>query len=168
MSDPPALASASPGSGRRPLAFRRRQLGRLKWLVPLALVALVGLYELGPARWMLASFGVTAHLIADFCVYGTVGPSLAYVLLHLWERWLEEREASETQARVLALTREHVEVSRQLNDDAVQVLFAASTLLHSIKTELPPAAAEQMDATERSLGQAIEQLRNYLLNRPPP
>ena len=154
-----------------PLSALRRRLGLLKWLVPAGLMLIVAIYELGPARWILNALGARYHLVAEILVYGTLGPALAFVLLDLLGRWLEERETSELQAKVLAQAREHVRVSRQLNDDALQTLFAASLLLDTIESgarDLPPGVAVQLQAAARALDRAIQQLHAELLKQPPP
>jgi signal transduction histidine kinase len=177
MSNAPRPQPQSPAlrrdSRRLPLdrlALQRR-LGLLKRLIPAGLIVLVIFYELGPARWVHDVGGVQYHFWADMLIYGTVGPMLAFWLLDVLGRWLEERQTTELQARLLAEVREHARISRQLNDDALQILFAASVLLDSIESnvpELPPGVAAQLREADQSLGQAIHQLRAHLLNQGPP
>lgn len=153
------------------LAALRRRLSLLQKLVPIGLLLLVIVYEIGPARWIHDRLGDTYHFVAEILVYGTVGPALAYMLLDFLGRWLEERETSELQAKVLAQAREHARISHQLSDEAVQALFAASMLLTSFKSslsELPPEVAPQLREAEQGLHQAIQQLRAHLLNDPSP
>jgi signal transduction histidine kinase len=145
----------------------RQGLRRMKWLIPLGMVALVVAFELGPVVWIHNRLGQFYHLLSEIAFYGTVGPLLAYLSLVLLERWLDERETAELQARALNQAREHVAVSRQLNDDALQTLFAASLLLDSMKdraTNLPPEVAAQLKSAEGSLETAIQKLRHYLLS----
>jgi signal transduction histidine kinase len=131
---------------------------------------IVALYELGPARWIHDRLGVTYHFIAEILIYGTVGPALAYVLLDLLGRWWEERETTELQAQVLGQAQKHIQVDRQLDDDALQNLFAASVLIDSIQADpqpLPPEVAAQLRAADQALKQAIRQLGPHLEQRPP-
>lgn len=143
-------------------------LALLTWLVPAAMVLLVVGYEFGPARWIYLTFGFRYHLVIEILLFGTLGPALAFVMLQLLGRWLEERDTSELQAQLLARTRAEAEGSRQLNDDALQVLFAAGMLIDTLKAgneELPPEMRSQVEETERSLQDAVGQLRNHLLKR---
>lgn len=147
----------------------RRRLSLLKWLVPACLVFLVVVYELGPSRWIHDGLGSDHHFVVEILVYGTVGPTLAFLVLHLLDYWLEERETTELQALVLAHARERVRISRELSDDALQILFAASTLLATLKTATPdlsPETAAALRETEQALSHAIQQLRDHLQAQP--
>lgn len=150
-----------------PLAALRRWLVRLRWLVPASLVMLVVAYEVGPASWIYASLGYRFHLLAEILLFGTVGPALAFILLDLLGRWLEECETSDLQTQILAQARERIQNSRQLNDDALQALFAAGILVASLQSgraEFPREMVTRLEETERALHQAIERLRTSLLD----
>jgi len=99
-------------------------------------------------------------------IFGTVGPLLAFFALSLLEQWFEERETSDLQAEILADARRDSERSRQLSDDAIQVLFAASALissLQSVQAEIPMEYVSQLKNTETALDSAIRNLRLHLL-----
>jgi signal transduction histidine kinase len=156
---------------RLPLAWSafRRRLVWLKWLAPAGLVLLVILYEVGPSRWINDTFGAPYHSLAEILVYGTIGPVLTFLLLEYLGRWLEERETSELQAMILTQARETARIDRELNDNALQAMFATSVLLDSIKSSLPhlpPEVATQLQAADKSLDGAIHQLREHLLHPP--
>jgi hypothetical protein len=143
------------------LSAVRRRLGVLRWLVPAAMFILVVLYEAGPARWILNTYGAGYHLAAELAVYGLLGPIAAAILLNLLGRWIEERETTELQARALAQARAHAEQTRHLTDDILQTMFAVSTLIGSLEAranELPDGAADQLRATHRALDDAIQRL----------
>ncbi len=115
--------------------------------------------------------GVEFHYAVDILVYGTVGPVLAFLLLNVLGRWLDERETSELQAAILAQARERARRTQQLNDDTVQALFAASLLLHSAQSglpEAPPDVSAQLRAADQSLDKAIHRLREHLLSHSAP
>ncbi len=142
-------------------------LHNLKWTIPLALALLVAGYELLPAIWIHDTWGVGFHALLDMFLFGTIGPAIVYVLLNFLERWLEERETSDLQAQILQRAREDAHHSRQLNDDAVQVLFSASALIESLKanhSELPPDTLAHIEITEQALDKAIRELRAHLLD----
>jgi signal transduction histidine kinase len=141
----------------------------LSWIVPLAMFALVVGYEVGPSRWIHESLGYRYHLAAEILFYATLGPALAFAILKLLQRWLEERDTSDLQAHLLARTRAEAEGSRQLNDDALQVLFAAGVLIDMLKAgngdTVPPDLRERIDQTEKALQEAVAQLRSHLLEK---
>ncbi len=152
------------------LSALRRRMRRLQFIVPLGLFVLVALYELGPAEWIHKVGGESYHMLAELVVYGTIGPALAYVLLHFIDRWLEERETTEAQSQLLAQIEARANASSQLHDDALQTLFAASLLLDSLESkvhDLSPSAQADLKATEQAIDQAIQQLRHHLLAHPP-
>ena len=147
----------------------RHRLHLLKWLIPAVLVVVVVVFEAGPSEWLKAAYGSAIHLAIDILLYGTLGPVLAYLGLVILERWLEERDTAELQAQALAQAREQMRISRQLNDDALQTLFAASLLLNSMESgagQLPTDVATQLGAADEALHHAIHSLRDHLLSRP--
>ncbi|MFQ5436099.1 MAG: hypothetical protein ACE5FD_14600 [Anaerolineae bacterium] len=149
------------------LGYLRGRLHRLKWAIPLSLVILVVGYELLPALWVQNTWGFAPHALMDVLLFGTIGPAIVYILLNFLERWLEERETSDLQAKILQKAQEDARHSRQLNDDAVQVLFSASTLIESLKTshpELPSDTIAHIEITEKALDKAIRDLRVHLLD----
>jgi signal transduction histidine kinase len=143
----------------------RRRLKILRWLLPLSLVGLVIIYELGPARLVFERLGLQSHFVSEILFFGTIGPILAFLLIDMIGRWLDERDTSDWQAQLLAQAQEEARLSRQLNDDALQVLFAAGTLLEtckSIAAELSPEKVEAIEQTERSVNETIDRLRSHL------
>lgn len=145
---------------------------RVRWLrriLPVGLLLLVVIYEVGPAYWIHDAIGEQYHFLAEILVYGTVGPVLAFLSLDLLDRWLEERATTEAQAQRLAQIDAHAKISQQLNDDALQMLFAASILLASLKStweDLPPDTRYNLLETEQALDRAIQQLRDHLQAQP--
>ena len=139
----------------------------LQWMVPLGLVLVVVIYQIGPARWILESLGEEQHLIAEILVFAVVGPVLAYWLLHFLRRWIDEREISELQAQLLAHTREQARISHELSDKALQTLFAASILLSALQSslgDLTPEEASTLLKSQEALNSAIQQIRDHLEN----
>lgn len=144
----------------------RRNIERIKWLIPLGLVLVVIAYEVGPSRWVYDSFGFTYHLLVEIFLFGTVGPVLVFVLLELFGRWIEEKETSELQSSLLAKANEKELAVRQIGDDTIQVLFATSLLITTFKADqanLPPNTAAQIEVTEQALQEAIQRLRSHVL-----
>jgi signal transduction histidine kinase len=145
----------------------RRQLGLFKWLIPAGLMLLVIVYELGPARWLNDGLGFSYHLLVEIVLFGTLGPALAFVLLDLLGRWVDEKETADLQAKLLAEANEKEIIVRQVSDDTLQVLFATSLLIATMKSDhfdLPSETAAQIEATEQELQEAIDRLRFHLLS----
>lgn len=143
------------------LSAVHRRLGLLRWIVPSAMFLMVVLYEAGPARWILITYGLSYHMAAEMTLYGLLGPALAAILLDLLGRWLQERETTELQSRALAQAREHAELTHRLSDDILQDLFAASALVGSLKdraADLPSDTADHLQATYRALDDSIQRL----------
>ena len=141
--------------------YLRQRVDRLRWLAPAGLLLLVIINELGLARWVEAHIGHTASVTLDILIYGSVGPVLAYLLLTVVGRWLEERETSEAQAEALHRVRAQAQHSHDLTDDALQTLFATSLMLDTLARELPnlsPEATAQYREAEKAVNRAIEQL----------
>ena len=149
------------------VARLRERVSLLKWLIPVGLMFLVAVYKFGPAQWIYAQGGVNSQIVADVLIFGTVGPVFAFFALNLLEQWFEERETSDLQAEILADARSESERSRQLNDDAIQALFAASALISSLQSaqaEIPMEYITHLRDTEAALDGAIRNLRLHLLS----
>ena len=81
---------------KMPLAERIRWL---QWRVPLALIAVVVLYQLGPAFFVQRYFGHLVHYSIEIAFYSLAGPIVTWITLAWIRRWLAEKEAVEQQAR---------------------------------------------------------------------
>jgi signal transduction histidine kinase len=139
----------------------RRRLGQLRWLVPVGLMALVIVNELGLARWVHLHWGDAASIALNILIYGSVGPVMAYLTLTFIGRWLEERETSALQSQALHRARAQAQRHHDLTDDALQTLFATSLILNNLAGGLPdlsPEAAGQFREAEQAVNRAIEQL----------
>lgn len=93
---------------------------------------------------------------------------LAYLLLDYIARWLEEKETSDLQAQVLSETREQMNISRKLNDDALQTLYATSIYLNTLASAMPDMPQELLakkEETKRGLERAMQGLREHLQNQ---
>jgi len=143
----------------------RRKFRLLKWLIPLGLVLLVVVYELGPSRWVYNSLGFTYHLAIEILIFGSVGPLLAFFLLEMLGRWTEEKETAELQANLLAQAKEKELEVRQISDDTLQVLFATSLLITTIKSDqsdLSPNTATHIQITEEALRKVMQRVSAHL------
>jgi hypothetical protein len=137
----------------------------LRWVVPLVTAMMVIIFEFGPAHWIHSHYGDQSYVIAQILFYGTTGPLMTFLLLNSLGHWLEERETSELQAHVLAHAQEQVKLSKALSDDALQTLFATSTLLTTLRSssrDLPAETRYALDRMDSALDQVILELRQYL------
>ena len=147
-------------------ASRSTALRRLSWLVPVSMFLLVVAYQLGPARWIHTHLGYPYHIAAEIIVFGTAGPLVALGFSYLLRRWLEERDTSELQSQLLERARAEAKRSRELNDDALQVLFAAGAMLDALKAAHPALDEDlllEMERTEEALQTAVQQLHSRLM-----
>ena len=149
-----------------PRGLMLKRFSLLRRIVPLGMMLLVIFYQIGPARWIHDRWGYPYHIVAEIIVFAAIGPTLAFILLHLFERWLEERDTSDLQAELLKRARQEARRSRQLNDDALQVLFAAGAVIDTLKETHPglsPESVAQVESTKEALQESVEQLRSHLL-----
>lgn len=77
----------------------RQRIATLRWVLPLGFSALATLYQLLWARWVHDTYGDPAHFAIEILFYSTAGPLLAFWMLTLIGRWLDEKEHVEKQAR---------------------------------------------------------------------
>ena len=71
----------------------------LQWRIPLVLIIIVILYQLGPARIVDEELGHLMHYSIEIAFYSLLGPAATWVTLTWIGRWLAEKEAVEQQAR---------------------------------------------------------------------
>jgi signal transduction histidine kinase len=141
------------------------RLRLLRWVLPLSTAALVIFYQLVVSHWIHYNWGEGYRSMLELLFYGTAGPVFAFLMLDIFARWMEEKETSELQSQVLAQTREHIDAGRQLNDQALQTLYATSIYLASLKRlnhDLPAEVKSQLEETERVLDIAMRDLRAHL------
>lgn len=141
----------------------RTNLHLWRWLVPLLLALMVIGYELLISRWLYQHAGYQTHLLVDTLLFGTVGPLLVFIVLYFVDRWQQERQTSDLQAQMMTNLRDDVTRCRDLNDEAVQVLFSTHALIEAIKPDLPPASLQAIERTEAAIDHHIRRLRHHLL-----
>lgn len=137
--------------------------------LPIFVIVLVAVYLLGPARWIHNSYGIEYHMWVELIFFGSIGPLVAFLVLDLLARWIDERQTSELQARVLEEARADAHQTRMLSDNALQAMFAASMQLASLRTQvpdLPPEATRALDEANHALQRAVYPLRSFLEKQP--
>src|SRR5512134_1037600 len=77
----------------------RRRVAVLRWTLPLSFALVAALYQWGFARWVHDTYGDLVHFGVEILFYSTVGPLLAFLILTLIGRWLDDKERAEKHAR---------------------------------------------------------------------
>jgi len=77
-----------------------RRIKILRILLPVGFAAVAIFYQLGVANWVHDKYGEDVHYFAEILFFATVGPLLAYWVLTLIGRWLDEKRFAEEQARL--------------------------------------------------------------------
>jgi hypothetical protein len=148
----------------------RHKLRLLRWLVPVTMALLVIAYEALPGPWLLAHYGLGVHTAVEILLFGTFGPLLAFIVLDFFGRWVDERDTSDLQARLVAEARADVKRSRALCDDAVQALFSAGVLIGTLQAEAEerglPESQVPIAATQAALEDMVAGLRRHLEDAP--
>lgn len=76
-----------------------RRVWMLRWSLPLAIAAVVFVYQLGFATYIDKTFSYTAHTIVEIGFYSVVGPAVTWLTLNRIGQWLNEKEVAERAAR---------------------------------------------------------------------
>ncbi len=71
----------------------------LRWLLPVAIAAMVLVYQLGFATYVHDNMGHTAHTMVEIAFYSVAGPAVTWVTLGFIGKWLREKESIERKAR---------------------------------------------------------------------
>lgn len=87
----------------------RQRVAILRWALPIIFVLMAVAYQLGVARWVHDHYTEFLHYGIEILFYGTAGPLLAFWVLTLVGRWLDEKEHAEklvrvTERRLVAIT----------------------------------------------------------------
>lgn len=77
----------------------RQRINQFRWLLPLTLVLVVLVYQLGLSLWVHNSFSDAFHFGIEILFFGTTGPLLAFWALNKIGYWLDEKESAEMSAR---------------------------------------------------------------------
>ncbi len=78
-----------------------QKISTIRWALPVTLALIAIAYQLGPSRWVHARFDDAVHFAIEIVFFGTTGPLLAYWALRSLDRWFDEKEKAETQARMM-------------------------------------------------------------------
>lgn len=101
-----------------------KRIELLRWGLPLAIAAMVVVYQLGVATYVHDRIGHNAHTAVEILFYSLAGPVVTWLTLGRIEQWLREKEAAErivrSQERYLAsITDASADAILSLNQDGV-------------------------------------------------
>ena len=166
----------------------------LQWALPVGILFLVALNQLGPAHYVHEAYGEWAHYGLEILFYGTTGPLVMWFTLRAVRKWVEQKDQAEAEVyrlndelnqRIDERTRvlqqiikvqedERKRIARELHDDFAQMLTALTIHLETALQSLPPPMAllkEHMirvqDLTATTLDQThrwIQDLRPRVLD----
>lgn len=77
----------------------RQRIAILRWTLPVMLTTITILYQLWSAHLTHNYYSDIIHYAVEFVFYATVGPLLIFLALTRLNRWLEDKEQVEKQAR---------------------------------------------------------------------
>ena len=69
----------------------------LRWVMPLIIVAVVVVYQLGLASYVHNVFNPTAHILVEIAFYSVAGPVVTWLTLKRIGQWLGEKDEAEKQ-----------------------------------------------------------------------
>ena len=130
-----------------------------RWL-PIAVMAVAALYQLGPARYIHNHFGDWAHYGLEILFYGTAGPIFIWATLRIVRVWVEQKEKAE--GEVYRLNRELQqrveERTRELKQkaDALETANLQLQKLDQIKSEFVSLVSHEFRAPLTNMRGALE------------
>jgi PAS domain S-box-containing protein len=77
----------------------QQRVAILRWIVPVILIGLTAIYELGPGHLLQANPNDPVDI--EILLYGLISPLLAFWTLTLIGRWLEKTDRAERQAQAI-------------------------------------------------------------------
>ena len=130
-----------------------------RWL-PLAVLAVAALYQLGPARFIHDRFGDWAHYGLEVLFYGTVGPLFLWVTLRVVRVWVEQKEQAEAEVyRLNSELQQRVEErTRELKQkaDALESANLQLQKLDQVKSEFVSLVSHEFRAPLTNMRGALE------------
>ena len=136
------------------------RLHLLQRLLPIAVMAVAALYQLGPARFIHDRFGDWAHYGLEVLFYGTAGPVFLWVTLRVVRVWVEQKEQAEAEVyRLNSELQQRVEErTRELKQkaDALESANLQLQKLDQIKSEFVSLVSHEFRAPLTNMRGALE------------
>ena len=136
------------------------RLHLLQRLLPIAVMAVAALYQLGPARYIHDHYGDWAHYGLEVLFYGTAGPLFLWITLRVVRGWVEQKERAEAEVYRLnnELQQRVEERTRELKQkaDALETANAQLQKLDQVKSEFVSLVSHEFRAPLTNMRGALE------------
>lgn len=136
------------------------RLRLLQWLLPVIVLAVAALYQLGPARFVHNNYGAWAHFWLEILFYGTAGPVFLWLTFRVVRVWVEQKEQAEAEVyRLNSQLQQRVEErTRELKQkaDALEVANVQLQKLDQIKSEFVSLVSHEFRAPLTNMRGALE------------
>ena len=130
-----------------------------RWL-PITVMAVAALYQLGPARYIHNHYGDWAHFGLEILFYGTAGPVFIWLTMRVVREWVEQKEQAEAEVYRLnsELQRRVEERTRELKQkaDALEAANLQLQRLDQIKSEFVSLVSHEFRAPLTNMRGALE------------
>ena len=130
-----------------------------RWL-PIAVMAVAALYQLGPARFVHEQYGMWAHFWLEIFFYGTAGPLFLWWTLRVVRVWVEQKEQAEAEVyRLNSELQQRVEErTRELKQkaDALETANIQLQRLDQLKSEFVSLVSHEFRAPLTNMRGALE------------
>lgn len=132
----------------------------LQRLLPLAVLAVAILYQLGPARFIHDKYGAWTHYALEILFYGTAGPVFLWIIFGVVRGWVEQKEHAEDEVHRLnsELQRLVDERTAELKQkaDALEAANLQLQKLDLIKSEFVSLVSHEFRAPLTNMQGALE------------
>lgn len=136
------------------------RLHLLQQLLPITVMAVAALYQLGPARFIHDSYGDWAHYWLEVLFYGTTGPLFLWLTLRVVRVWVEQKERAEAEVyRLNSELQQRVdERTRELKQkaDALEAANVQLQKLDQVKSEFVSLVSHEFRAPLTNMRGALE------------
>jgi len=136
------------------------RLRLLQWVLPVFVMAVAALYQLGPARYVHNLYGAWAHYWLEIVFYGTAGPIFLWLTMRTVRGWVEQKELAEAEVyRLNSELQQRVdERTRELKQkaDALEAANAQLQKLDQVKNEFVSLVSHEFRAPLTNMGGALE------------
>ena len=136
-----------------------------RWL-PLAVMAVAALYQVGPARYIHDRFGDWAHYGLEILFYGTAGPVFIWSTLRVVRVWVEQKEKAEAEVyRLNSELQQRVEERTSELKQKADALESANVQLQRLdqaKSEFVSLVSHEFRAPLTNMRGALELMEDSL------
>src|SRR3972149_4617004 len=143
----------------RPSSLAQR-MRLLQWAMPLIIMIVATLFQLGPALYVHETLGHDSHWGVEILFYGTVGPTVVGFVLRLIRHWLTEKEEGEAEVYRLntELQKRVEERTRELRkkNEALAKANADLQQLDRMKSEFVSLVSHELRAPLTNMRSALE------------